>query len=96
MAGNSNSGGKRKHAGRKSSATKLLEAGFVAPWLTAEFQKIKWTEFVNHEDPKISLDAMKYVTNRVYGMPTQGVDMNANVKIDGELAEALSRARKRA
>jgi hypothetical protein len=74
MAENSSHGGKRKHAGRKSSATKLLEAGFVAPWLTQELQEIKWTSFINHDDPKIALDALKYLSNRIYGMPKQAVE----------------------
>ena len=85
MAGNSNSGGARKHAGRKSSATKLLEAGFVAPWLTSDLQESKWTKFINHEDPKIALDALKYLTNRIYGMPKQAVE---NTGKDGGPIEA--------
>lgn len=74
MAKNSSHGGARKHAGRKSSATKLLEAGFVAPWFTPELQESKWTNFVNHDDPKIAIDALKYLSNRIYGMPKQAVE----------------------
>lgn len=67
MAGNSNSGGARKGAGRKSKAGKLLEAGFVAPWFTHAFQEIKWLRFLNSKDDKIALEATKYLTDRLYG-----------------------------
>jgi hypothetical protein len=76
MAGNSNSGGARKNAGRKSHASKLLAAGFVAPWFTEDFQKIKWLEFINSDDPKIALDACKYISDRLFGKAAQAVDMN--------------------
>ena len=34
-------GGFRRGAGRKSKASKLIEAGFVANWFTVELQEIK-------------------------------------------------------
>jgi hypothetical protein len=71
MAGNSNSGGPRKNAGRKSNARKLLDAGFAAVWFTHSLQETKWIEFIESEDEKIRLEAMKYITDRLYGKATQ-------------------------
>jgi hypothetical protein len=42
--------GYRKSPGRKSNASKLLEAEFVASWFTPEFQEIKWKSFLESED----------------------------------------------
>ena len=95
MAGNSNSGGPRKGAGRKRTGEKILLAGFSAPWFTPEFQKNKWSELVSHEDPRVSLEAMKYVTNRIFGCPTQSVDSTVRGELALTLAQSLADARKR-
>jgi hypothetical protein len=92
MAG---SGGFRKGAGRKSNASKLLEAGFVASWFTVEFQKIKWKSFLESNDERIALDATKYLTDRLYGKPPQSVALNHSGEIDLGLAERMRRARER-
>jgi hypothetical protein len=70
MAG---TGGFRRGAGRKSKASKLIEAGFVADWFTADHQKIKWKSFLDSKDERIALDAIKYLTDRVYGKASQAV-----------------------
>lgn len=75
-------GGARKGAGRKSKASKLLQAGFVANWFTSEFQEIKWKKLVNSPDERISLEATKYLSDRLYGKAHQAIDMNHS----GELA----------
>jgi hypothetical protein len=90
---NSSHGGKRKHAGRKSNAAKLLEAGFVAPWFTQKFQEIKWLEFLDSEDAKIRLDACKYLSDRIYGKAAQSIEHSG--EIDFALAERIAKARKR-
>jgi len=85
MSRNSNMagrGGIRKGAGRKSKASKLIEAGFVASWFTAEFQEIKWKSFIESGDERIALDATKYLTDRLYGKAPQSLDLNHG----GELA----------
>jgi hypothetical protein len=69
-------GGIRKGAGRKSKASKLMEAGFVASWFTSEFQEIKWKSLVGSKDERISLDAIKYLTDRLYGKAPQSLDLN--------------------
>jgi hypothetical protein len=92
MAG---TGGFRKGAGRKSNASKLMEAGFVANWFTAEFQRIKWESLVNSKDERVSLDAMKYLSDRLFGKPHQAVDLNHSGEIDLRRAERIRRARER-
>ncbi len=74
-------GGIRKNAGRKSNASKLIEAGFVASWFTAEFQEIKWKSLVNSEDERISLDAIRYLSDRLYGKAPQSLDLNHNGEV---------------
>lgn len=68
-------GGKRPGAGRKSNASKLLQAGFVATWFTAEFQEIKWKSLVESDDERISLEAIKYLTDRLYGKAAQAINL---------------------
>jgi hypothetical protein len=87
-------GGFRKGAGRRSNASKLLEAGFVAPWFTSEFQEVKWKLFLESKDERIALDATKYLTDRLFGKSSQSVDLRHSGEIDG-LAERLDRARER-
>jgi hypothetical protein len=69
-------GGIRRGAGRRSKASKLIEAGFVASWFTAEFQEIKWKSFIESDDERIALDATKYLTDRLYGKAPQSLDLN--------------------
>ena len=85
-------GGARPGSGRKPKAQKLLEAGFVANWFSAEFQEIKWRKLVESEDEKIQLDAMKYLTDRLYGKATQPVDVNGELKLAHRIAAARKRA----
>ena len=68
-----------------------MAAGFVAPWFTAEFQEIKWVKFCNHRNPKIALDALKYVTDRLYGKAALPVEIPGL----SALAESIANARKR-
>ncbi|MGA9667973.1 MAG: hypothetical protein WBQ94_02125 [Terracidiphilus sp.] len=74
-------GGKRPGAGRKSNAVKLQEAGFVADWLTREFQEIKWNQLVNSKDEMVALRAMAYLTDRLYGKPRQQHEISTDLKI---------------
>jgi hypothetical protein len=69
-------GGIRNGAGRKSKASRLIEAGFVASWFTVEFQEIKWKSFIESDDQRIALDATKYLTDRLYGKAPQSLDLN--------------------
>jgi hypothetical protein len=89
-------GGIRRGAGRKSNASKLIEAGFVASWFTAEFQEVKWKSFLESSDERIALDATKYLTDRLFGKAPQSVDMNHSGDIDLGLAERIRQARQRA
>lgn len=87
-------GGFRNGAGRKSNASRMIEAGFVAPWFTAEFQEFKWKSFLESDDQRIALDAAKYLTDRLFGKASQSVDMNHSGSLG--LAEAIAEGRKRA
>ena len=84
-------GGVRKGAGRKSNASKLLEAGFVADWFTPEFQEIKWKSFVESDDERIALDATKYLTDRLYGKAAHSLDLNHSGKDGGPLEMVVRR-----
>lgn len=89
-------GGKRPGAGRKSNATRLLEAGFACAYFDALEQEKLWKSMLSSEDEKIRLDAGKYLTDRLYGKPAQAVDMNMSGELnvtnltEEELAEKLS------
>lgn len=89
-------GGVRRGAGRKSNASKLIEAGFVASWFTAEFQEFNWKSFLGSKDERIRLDAMKYLSDRLFGKAPQSVALNHSGEIDlaGELAAARERAKR--
>ena len=89
-------GGFRKGAGRESNASKLMEAGFVASWFTADFQEIKWKSFLESDDQRIALDATKYLTDRLFGKASQAVDLNHSGAVDLGLAEQIRKARERA
>jgi hypothetical protein len=70
-------GGKREGAGRKSNAVKLAEAQFVAGWFTESFQEIKWKSLVNSADENVSVRAMCYLTDRIYGKAPQALDVTS-------------------
>ena len=89
MAGNSNSGGPRKNAGRKSNASKLLDAGFAAPWFTIKFQETKWLQFLSSKDEKIALDATKYLTDRLYGKATLTVNAEHSGNVGLQLIHSV-------
>jgi hypothetical protein len=74
-------GGKRAGAGRKSNAKKLLEAGFAAPYFTAEIQKSKWNQLLESQDENIVQKTMVYLTNRVYGMPKQPIEGDHQLRV---------------
>lgn len=88
-------GGFRRGAGRKSNASKLIDAGFVASWFTAEFQEIKWKSFPGSDDERIALDATKNLTDRLFGKAPQAVDLNHSGANDLGLAEQIRKARER-
>ncbi len=72
-------GGFRTGAGRKSKASKFLEAGFVADWFTPDYQRIKWKSFLESEDERIALDATKYLTDRLFGKASQTTVLSGEV-----------------
>jgi hypothetical protein len=69
-------GGARPGAGRKSKATKLLEAGFAAPFFDEKEQQRHWKSLLASDDEKVRMDAVKYLTDRLYGKAPQSLDLN--------------------
>ena len=92
MAG---TGGFRRGAGRKSNASRLVEAGFVASWFTSDFQEIKWKSFLESDDERIALDATKYLTDRLFGKAPQSVALEHSGAVNLGLAEQIKNARER-
>lgn len=69
-------GGARPGSGRKSNATKLVEAGFVCNYWGALEQEKFWKSMLACEDDRIKLDAGKYLTDRLYGKASQAVALS--------------------
>jgi hypothetical protein len=74
-------GGSRNGAGRKSNATKLLEAGFACKAFTPELQESTWNRLLKSSDENIVLKTVTYLTNRVYGMPKQPVETDGTLRV---------------
>ena len=68
--------------GRKSYASKLLDAGFVLPFYTTEFAVTNWKSFLTSSDEKIRLDASKYIADRLYGKAVQQTDLRHSGDIE--------------
>jgi hypothetical protein len=77
MAGN---GGKRPGAGRKPSTIKGVAARLPKDTAGLILATIKenqlWGDLLTNSDPRIRLDALKYLTDRRDGRAKQAVDMN--------------------
>lgn len=69
-------GGKREGAGRKSNKVKLLHAEFAAPFFGPVKQATLWKKYLNSSDERVSLDAAKYLTDRLYGKARQAVELS--------------------
>ena len=74
-------GGARPGSGRKSYASKLLDAGHVLPFYTPEFRVTNWKSFLQSSDEKIRLDATKYIDDRLYGKAVQQTDLRHDIEI---------------
>jgi hypothetical protein len=75
-------GGARPGAGRKSSAVKAFAKGSAAEILAGINEKIQWKKFLKHKDPKIGLDALKYLTDQRDGRAAQAVLVSGNPDVD--------------
>jgi hypothetical protein len=74
-------GGKRPNAGRKSNAQRNLEVGFICKAFSKDVQEIKWKQLLDSKDENIVLKAMTYLTNRVFGMPTQPIEGDHQLRV---------------
>jgi hypothetical protein len=72
MAG---TGGKRPGSGRPKAAISILRRDLSAEILAQANPRAIWDKLLKSADEKIVLDAVKYLSNRVYGMPTQAVTL---------------------
>jgi hypothetical protein len=64
-------GGKRPGAGRKPGAKTLLLKDMSAEILAQANPRAIWNRLLESKDEKIVLDAVKYLTDRVWGKPLQ-------------------------
>jgi hypothetical protein len=64
-----------KKKGRPASATTLASRYTAAQVLDRVHAENMWLRYLNSEDERISLDAWKYLNDRVHGKPAQAVDM---------------------
>jgi len=72
-------GGKRPGAGRKRGSTGLktrIIVDVAAQVLKEIDAKAKWVALLNSGDHKVIADVLKYLTNRVHGMPAQTLQGN--------------------
>jgi hypothetical protein len=53
-------------------------------------------KLVESKDERVSLDAMKYLSDRLFGKPRQAIDLNHSGALDLGLAEQIKKARERA
>lgn len=61
-----------------------------ASWMVALMQSL-----ANSKDERVSLDAMKYLSDRLFGKAPQSVALNHSGAINLDLAERIRRARRR-
>jgi hypothetical protein len=66
-------GGKRPGAGRKVGAKTLILKDMSAEILAAANPRAIWTRLLESKDERIVLEAAKYLSNRIHGMPTQAI-----------------------
>jgi hypothetical protein len=74
-------GGAMPGAGRKSNASKLLAAGFIAPYFGAIEQERHWKSLLASDDEKIRMDAVKYLTDRLYGKAPQSMELKGEMDV---------------
>src|SRR5262249_12379840 len=86
MNGGRRPGAGRKKGGRNAAQLKIIDiAGQVLQEIDA---KEKWKALLNCSHPKVILDVMKYLTDRVHGRPTQ----TAAAKIERRILNGPARA----
>ena len=74
MNGGRRPGAGRKKGGRNAAQLKIIDiAGQVLQEIDA---KEKWKALLNCSDPKVIVDVMKYLTDRMHGRPAQTIQGN--------------------
>lgn len=64
----------KRKTGRPTSAEVLARRASAAEVLQEIDQQRMWTKFLYSEDERVSLDAWKYLNDRVHGKPKQAVE----------------------
>jgi len=64
----------KRKIGRPTSAEVLARRASAAEVLQEIDQQRMWTKFLYSEDERVSLDAWKYLNDRVHGKPKQAVE----------------------
>lgn len=67
-------GGKRPGAGRKPGSKQLLLKDISAEILASAGPKAVWKRLLESKDERIVLDALKYLSDRVWGKAVQSVN----------------------
>ena len=88
------SGGKRPGAGRKPNVLKGFGFDVIAETWPLHKQKTFWYSMLYSSNERISFEAGKYLTDRMYGKAKQEVDVNHG--ISDSLALRIKEARERA
>ena len=90
MAG---TGGKRPGAGRKPSTIKGITRKLpkdTAALILAEINaNRKWVELAKSEDERISLDTLKYLTDRAFGKAAQSMNIAGELGVETTVRQVV-------
>lgn len=95
-------GGKRIGAGRKPLAKSILQKDISAEILAQANPRAIWNRILNSKDDRVVADAVKYLSDRVWGKAGQPIQLSGAVDIsdpgrtaltDAELARLIAIAR---
>lgn len=67
--------------GRKTAVEVMAARYSASQALEATDQGKMWRKFLHSDDERISLDAWKYLNDRVHGKPAQAMDVSMDTKV---------------
>ncbi len=73
-------GGKRAGAGRPKRVITQAKKDLSSEILASVNQKKIWRELLNSKDPKIKMDAVKYLTDRAHGRARESVKVSGDAE----------------
>jgi hypothetical protein len=74
-------GGARPGSGRKPKAIVTLRKATAEKVLASVDEVALWKVLLNHEEARVSLDALKYLTDRRDGKAAQSIDVNGEMRL---------------